>query len=72
MPRIVRGLADGHFYHIINRGNCRQEVFHKPEDYAAFANLMKESVGRHEVGIYCVGVLTDRHHMAWRAGTAGR
>jgi hypothetical protein len=44
MPRIARGLADGHFYHISNRGNCRQEVFHTREDYAAFAGLTKESV----------------------------
>ena len=29
MPRVVRGLADKFIYHITNRGNGRQEVFHK-------------------------------------------
>ena len=29
MPRIARGLADGHFYHVLNCGNGRQNVFHK-------------------------------------------
>jgi putative transposase len=29
MPRIERGLADNIVYHVINRGNGRQGVFHK-------------------------------------------
>jgi len=32
MPRIARGLADRVIYHVLNRGNGRQEVFHKNED----------------------------------------
>jgi len=32
MPRIARGLADGLIYHILNRGNGRQEVFHRLND----------------------------------------
>jgi REP-associated tyrosine transposase len=36
MPRVARGLADNQVYHILNRGNGRQDVFHKPEDFAAF------------------------------------
>lgn len=71
MPRFARGLADGHFYHIVNRENCRHEVFLKTDDCAEFANQMKESVSRHEAVNYCAGLLADRHHMAWRAGKAG-
>ncbi len=63
MPRIVRGLADGQFYHIINRGNCRQEVFLKREDYAAFADLMKESVLKHNVGIYSWCLMPNHFHL---------
>ena len=33
MPRIVRGLGDGIVYHVINRGNGRQEIFHKDKGY---------------------------------------
>jgi putative transposase len=33
MLRVVRGLADNYVYYIINRGNGRQEVFHKEKDY---------------------------------------
>ncbi len=66
MPRIARGLADGHFYHIINRGNCRHEVFHKQEDYAAFTNLMKESVDRHKVSIYSWCIMPNHFHLLVR------
>jgi hypothetical protein len=36
MPRTVRPDAAGCIYHAINRGNNRQEIFHKADDYLAF------------------------------------
>ena len=42
MPRVARGLADGLIYHIINRGNGRQQVFHTEGDYRCFVDLMAE------------------------------
>jgi hypothetical protein len=33
MPRIARALADNQIYHIINRGNRREAVFHDNYDY---------------------------------------
>jgi hypothetical protein len=36
MPRPLRPIGDGLVYHVINRGNNRQEVFHKPADFQAF------------------------------------
>ena len=55
MPRIERGLADSYIYHVINRGNGKQTVFHKDEDYGAFVNLMGEAKGRYSVRVlaYC-------------------
>jgi putative transposase len=43
MPRTARASAANYCYHALNRGNARQEVFHKPEDYAAFLRLMAEA-----------------------------
>ena len=40
MPRIARGLADGCIYHVLNRGNARQQVFHCDDDYAEFVGLL--------------------------------
>jgi hypothetical protein len=33
MPRTIRASQAGYCYHVLNRGNARSEVFHKPEDY---------------------------------------
>ena len=46
MPRTARASVGGYCYHVINRGNARQDVFHKPEDFAAFARLLSEASER--------------------------
>jgi putative transposase len=45
MPRAGRGLADNEIYHVLNRGNGRADVFHKPADFAAFIKLIGETKG---------------------------
>jgi putative transposase len=56
MPRISRGFADGHCYHILNRGNGRQRGFHKDDDYRAFINLLGETTKRYSIELfaYCL------------------
>jgi putative transposase len=66
MPRIVRGLGDEVVYHVINRGNGRQEVFHKEGDYEAFMELMKEAKGRYPVKLYGYCLMPNHFHMAVR------
>jgi hypothetical protein len=36
MPRPLRPIAPGLVYHVVNRGNNRQNVFFKTGDYEAF------------------------------------
>src|SRR2546423_1637527 len=43
MPRTARAAAGGYCYHVLNRGNRRAEVFHKDEDYAAVAALIRQT-----------------------------
>jgi putative transposase len=64
MPRIERGLGDNCVYHVINRGNGRQEVFHKEKDYEAVVNLIKEAKGRHAVSLYAYCLMPNHFHMA--------
>jgi len=66
MPRIVRGLGDDIVYHVINRGNGRQEVFHKEKDYEAFVKLMKEAKERYPVKLYGYCLMPNHFHMAVR------
>jgi putative transposase len=37
--------VNGFIYHIPNRGNGGQEIFHKDQDYGVFTDLMEEGKG---------------------------
>jgi putative transposase len=63
MARQARRPVDGGVYHVLNRGNCRMDIFRKPEDFAAFVELLEQGRERHGMRIlgYC---LMDNHwHM---------
>ena len=43
MPRTSRASVGGVCCHVLNRGNGRQDVFHKDEDFAAFLQLLADA-----------------------------
>jgi len=63
MPRIARALADNCFYHMINRGNGRQEVFHKDGDYRAFIGLMQQAREKFAVRIHVWCLMPNHFHL---------
>jgi len=63
MPRITRGLANGFIYHVLNRGNGRQQVFHKEQDYKAFIDLMYEAKNRYPVKIFAYCLMPNYFHI---------
>jgi putative transposase len=63
MPRVARGLVDGLIYHILNRGNGGQKVFHKHQDYRVFTDLMEESKARYSVKIFAYCLLPNHFHI---------
>ena len=63
MPRIVRGFVDGFIYHVINRGNGGEMVFHGPQDYQAFLRLMKEAKRQYPVRILAYCLMPNHFHM---------
>jgi len=42
MPRVGRKAPGGYIYHVLNRGNRRERLFHKPADYDAFLRMLIE------------------------------
>ncbi|MBI4524614.1 MAG: transposase [Deltaproteobacteria bacterium] len=56
MPRTARASVGGVCYHVINRGNARQEVFRKRGDYKAFIDLLNRACERIAMRVlgYCV------------------
>ena len=66
MPRAARGLVGGQVYHVLNRGNSRVNVFHKPEDFAAFIDLICEARQRYPVKVLAYCLMTNHFHLVVR------
>jgi putative transposase len=63
MPRIARGLGEGIVYHVLNRGNAGQEIFHKEQDYRAFIDLMREAKGKFAIKLFAYCLMPTHFHM---------
>lgn len=68
MPRIARGLADNHFYHVLNRGNGRQQIFHNDGDYKAFVDLLIAASERFSVRVYAYCIMPNHFHLLVQPG----
>ncbi len=66
MPRSARASVGGLCYHVLNRGNRRETVFHKPEDYDAFVKAMADACVRLPLDVpgYCV--MPNHFHLVIR------
>ena len=63
MPRPPRSDVAGQFYHALNRGNARQAIFHKDEDYESFERIMKEGLEKYPVDLLCYQWMPNHWHM---------
>lgn len=66
MPRTARAAVGGLCYHVLNRGNARAEVFHKPEDYDAFVGLFAEANERLPMRILGWCLMPNHFHLVLR------
>jgi putative transposase len=63
MPRPKRIAPGGYCYHVLNRGNARQVVFHKPADYAAFVRLFDGAQARCPMRILAYCLMPNHFHL---------
>lgn len=69
MPRKARVSVGGICYHVINRGNARSVVFHKPTDYTAFVNLIGAACKRVPMRVLAYCLMPNHFHLAlWPHG----
>ena len=66
MPRPLRPIADGLIYHVINRGNNRQTVFHSEGDYAAFLKAIADLKERKPFELYGYCLMGNHIHLLAR------
>ena len=63
MPRIARGLANEQIYHIINRGNRRDVVFHDEYDFTKMLELLESAKIRFEINVYAYCLMNNHYHL---------
>jgi putative transposase len=69
MPRTARASQANYCYHVFNRGNARAEVFHKPEDYEAFVQLIVEAGRRRPMRVIAYCLMPNHFHLVlWPRG----
>jgi putative transposase len=63
MPRAARDSLGGYCYHVMNRGNGRRTVFHKPGDYDTFVKLLAEAGERTEIRLLAFCLMPNHFHL---------
>lgn len=63
MARIARVVIPDVPHHVVQRGNRRQDVFFREEDYARYIDLMAEWCGRCGVSIWAYCLMTNHVHL---------
>jgi putative transposase len=59
----------GYCYHVLNRGNARQQVFHKEADYEAFLSLLDEAQERCPMRVLAYCLMPNHFHLVlWPRG----
>ncbi|MCA9268422.1 MAG: transposase [Planctomycetales bacterium] len=71
MPRPLRASAANTCYHVLNRGNAQGEVFHKPEDYAAFLEVLDEASRRTPMRLLAYCLMPNHFHLVVWTRRAG-
>jgi putative transposase len=66
MPRPLRPIADDLIYHVINRGNGRQAVFHGEGDYLAFLKAIRDLKERRPFALYGYCLMPNHIHLLLR------
>ncbi|HEV3162799.1 MAG TPA: transposase [Isosphaeraceae bacterium] len=66
MPRTARASVANYCYHVLNRGNGRQDVFHKPEDYDAFLEMIASASARLPMRVLGYCVMPNHFHLVVR------
>ena len=63
MSRPLRIEYEGAWYHVMNRGAGKKEIFHTPKDYELFLNLLNEIHNRYRIEIHAYCLMPNHYHL---------
>ena len=62
MPRIARSYVHADYYHVLNRGQMRQQLFAQPTDYQLFLTLLRTAPNVHDIDLLAYCVMPNHWH----------
>ncbi len=68
-PRRI--IVDEAFYHLYNRGNHREPLFHQPCDYERFLWTLTDAAAEHGVGVAAYCLMPNHYHLLVRQQAGG-
>jgi putative transposase len=69
MARRPRSARGGLVYHVINRGNCKMNLFEKDGDFSAFLKVLEEGRRRHGMRLLGYCLMSNHWHLVlWPRG----
>lgn len=71
MPRRETVFAEGHFYHIYNRGAQKQRIFYEAENYLYLLKLLKKNVAKHSITVIAYCLMPNHYHFLMRVDENG-
>ena len=63
MARNLRVEVEGGLYHVITRGNARQDIFHSADDHLKFLTLLIKQKARSPFYLYAYCLMTNHVHL---------
>ena len=63
MPRSLRSDYAGVIYHALNRGNARNPIFFKDDDYLAFERVVSEGLAKYPVDLISYQWMKNHWHL---------
>jgi REP element-mobilizing transposase RayT len=66
MARPLRIEFEGALYHILSRGNDRQDIYLNDDDYKTFLSVLEEMSSRFEVDIFAYVLMSNHYHLLIR------
>jgi putative transposase len=63
MARTARKAVGGLIYHVLNRGNNRNRIFHKSADYLAFIQLLVDACDHADIKLFAFCLMPNHWHL---------
>jgi putative transposase len=63
MARPRRNAQPGAIHHVVNRGNRRATIFHKPGDYEAFLHVLRQACSKFAMRLLAFCVMPNHWHL---------